>query len=432
MRILFISPSIVVHNNHISLQNLFLGKIVFTGSLNFKMLSAVTPDKHTITIVDDEHQKVDFNKECDLVGISATTPAAIRAYDLANKFRKRGKTVVLGGWHPSALPEEAKQHADSVVVGEAETIWPQLLMDMERGRLKPYYIQQNPIDLEKLPPPDQKSMHKREGFIVGKIQATRGCRMGCEYCSITNSICGKQVRIRPVKQVIEEIRSIPQKILYFCDPSMTLHPEYSKQLFREMIGLKKKFYCNGNSSILNHDEELLQLASEAGCIEWAIGFESVSQESLNSIRKKTNKVLEFASTVKKIHDHNMNVMGNFMFGLEADHPDIFKKTLDFIFKWELDLASFNIFTPFPGTPLFERLEREGRILTKDWSKYDICHVVFKPKHMTPDELLHGTKGAYEEFFSMHNTAHRSLRCLKSGVYTFLTTGLENLFRARIV
>jgi len=195
-----------------------------------------------------------------------------------------------------------------------------------------------------------------------------------------------------------------------------------------MKELNKKFYCNGNIGVLNHDEELLKLSREAGCVEWAIGFESVSQKSLNFIGKKTNKSEDFAIAVKKIHNHGISIMGNFIFGLDEDHPDIFRKTLDAICKWELELAEFNIFTPFPGTPLYDFLEKENRILTKDWSKYDIQHVVFQPKHMTAQELLDGTREVKKEFFSKFNTLKRSLTSLRSGAYPFLTTGMENIVR----
>lgn len=428
MKILFFSPSISRVRNHktyLPSFNKLLWKVVFTSTLNFRMLSAVTPPEHSIKLVDEEIEEVDFDEECDLVGISTTTPTANRAYEVADEFRRRGKTVVLGGWHPSVLSDEARQHADSVVIGEGDESWPQLIRDFKNGKLKPFYSQKKPVDLKTIPFPDRRKIMHEGGFIIEKIQATRGCVTGCKYCSITNSVHGDVFRFRPVENVIEEIRHIPQKILYFCDPSLTMNPEYTKQLFKEMKKLNKKFYCNGNISILHRDDELLRLSKDAGCVEWTIGFESICQESLNSIGKKTNKVKKFASTIEKIHDHGMGVMGNFMFGLDGDYPDIFEKTIDAIHDWELDLASFNIFTPFPGTPLFDALEKEKRILTKDWSKYDIQHVVFQPKHMSPQDLLDGTVLAHKDLFSTCNTVNRALRCFKFGIYSFLMTGLEN-------
>ena len=252
--------------------------------------------------------------------------------------------------------------------------------------------------------------------------------MGCKYCSITNSAFGNLFRSRPIEDVINEMRSIPHKILYFCDPSLTLNPEYTKELFKEMKKLNKKFYCNGNSSILSRDDELLKLSKDAGCVEWAIGFESICQESLDSIGKNSNILGDFESTVKKIHNHGIGVMGNFMFGLDGDHPDIFEKTVEAIRKWDLDLASFNIFTPLPGTPIFDTLEKENRILTKDWSKYDLKHVVFQPKHMSPQELMDGTAMAYKDYFSTYSTVKRALRCFTFGTYSFCMTGIENFFR----
>lgn len=430
MKILFVSPRLSefdVHKFYFHSINRFFWKVVSTPTLNFRMLAAVTPEEHLIRLVDEEFQKVDFNEKCDMVGITVTTPAATRAYEIADEFRSRGKAVVLGGWHPSALPQEAKQHADSVIIGEGEESWPQLLKDFERGKLKPFYEQKKPVDLKTIPPPARRRMLNKGGFIMDEIQATRGCFMGCKYCTITNSVHRRIFRFRPIDDVIEEIRSIPQKILYFADPSLTLNPQYSKQLFKAMKRLNKKFSCNGNISILHRDDELLKLSKDAGCVEWSIGFESISQKSLNLIGKKTNKVKEFASTIDKIHDHGMGVKGNFMFGFDEEYPNIFERTVDTICEWGIDLPCFSILTPFPGTPLFDSLEKEKRILTKEWSKFDARHVVFQPKHMSSQELFEGIRWVYKQFYSTYNTTKRTLKCLKFSPYSFLTTGLENFY-----
>jgi radical SAM superfamily enzyme YgiQ (UPF0313 family) len=387
-------------------------------------LAALTPEKHNLTLLDNPIN-VNFESSFDLIGISAVTPTAIKAYNIADNYRKSGKTVVLGGYHPSVLPEEAKQHADSVVIGEAEVTWPQLLKDLEGGNLKPYYEQQKPVNPEEISTPNRSAFKKMT--LVAPVQANWGCPYGCEFCSVTCKKFGSKLRSRPISQVVEEIRSIPQKYLFFCDPSLTINPEYTKNLFRKLKDLNKKLLmCNGNINVLGKDDELLKLASEAGCLEWLVGFESISQESIDSIGKKTNVVSEYTAAVKKIHDYNMEVIGEFVFGFDHDTPEIFNKTYDAIIKMEVDNPALNILTPYPGTPLFNRLEKEGRILTKDWSKYNLWDVVFKPKNMTEYQLLDGTIKLYEDLYSTSNTLKRIIKSIRLGFYPFYTTSSQNI------
>lgn len=428
MKILFVNPSSSKSKDNeidFPISNKILCSVIMEPPLAFQMLAAVTTDEHQMKLIDERYQKIDFNEECDLVGISSATPFTIRAYEIADEFRKRGVKVVLGGWHPSTLPHEAKQHSDAVVIGYAEESWPQLLKDVENEKLKPFY--EKPVNLETIPLAEIERLLNKGGCFFDEIQATRGCNMSCKFCAVTNSKYGCKVHFRPIENVIEEIKFAPQKLFYFSDSSLTINPKYTKKLFKAIKGLNKKFSCNGNIGILSHDDELLKLASEAGCIAWAIGFESISQESLNLIGKRTNKVEEFVSTINKIHNFGMGVRGNFMFGMDGDYPDIFDKTIDAICDWELDLVGFSILTPFPGTPLFESLEREKRILTSDWSKYDARHVVFQPKHMSPQELLDGYTRVIKTVGSTYNKTLRAIKCLKFGPYTFLTTGLANFF-----
>lgn len=400
-------------------------KVVFTPPLTFGTLAAVTPAEDTITLLDDQIEKIDFDKHYDVVGITTITPTASRAYALADEFQQRGIKVVLGGWHASVFPAVAKQHADAVVIGEGENSWSKLLQDLKNGSLKPFYYNNQPVDFQAFPSPRRIISHNR-GFMIDEIQTTRGCTMGCHYCAITNRPFGQIWRFRPIDDVIKELEMIPQKFLYFCDASLTINTHYTKQLFRAMKHLHKKIFCNGNVNILNQDEELLRLSHEAGCVEWSIGFESVSQESLNSIGKHTNKVQDFAHTVKKIHNHGIPVNGNFIFGMDEDHPDIFDKTIDAVNDWELDLSTFSILTPFPGTPLFKRLEKEKRILTKEWSLYDLRHVVFQPKHLSPEELLEGTRRVRDEIFPLSKRIKRSIKSVRFGIYPFFTNTLQNL------
>jgi len=397
MNILFVLP-------HPKVKGGILYTFTTYPSLTLKQLAAITPPQHKVELVDERCQKIPFNRSYDIVGISALTYNAPRAYEIADEFRRRGVPVVLGGYHPTALPEEAKQHADAVVIGEAEETWPQLLQDVEQVTLKPFYRSLKGVDPSKIPP----AAHDAGMDIpfIESIQATRGCPNNCQFCAI-HTVEGSLLRERPVEQVVRELESIKKKHLFFADASLTIHPEYSKALFSEMRSLDKTFDCCGNINVLARDEEFLKLAREAGCNLIQVGFESVSQETINAIGKRTNKVEMYDSAVKKIEDYGIMVMGLFMFGFDTDNPDIFNHTLDAIYRWDIDRARFSVLTPFPGAALFNRYEQEGRILTKDWSKYDFQKVVFQPKQMSVRELAQGTQYLVEEFHSLKNSLRRS-------------------------
>jgi len=402
-------------------------KILFvwprSSTLLLRKPAALTPEKHSVEIVEGNLGNINFNKKYDLVGITCTTLYAYSSYEIADEFRRRGVPVVLGGWHASALPEEAKRHADSVVIGEAEETWPQLLRDVEMGKLKPFYIPERPVDPKLIPHP--RNIYSK--LAITGIQATRGCPYGCGFCSVTNMKFRRVFRMREIDDVIEEIRSHPGKLFNFQDSSMTINVEYTKQLFRKIKGMNKRFCANGNVNTLGKDDELLKLASEAGCTSWFIGFESICQDSINSIGKKTNRVENYISTIKKIHDYGMIATGSFIFGFDYDTIDIFEKTDKFVNKSEMDAPSAHILTPYPGTPLCERLNSEGRILTRDWSKYNHENVVFQPKHMTPEELQINTVRLYKKWYTTSNTLKRITKSMKFGFRPFIDTTRANIF-----
>lgn len=374
-------------------------------------LAALTPQKHSVTIVNENYDTLDFNQHVDLVGITCLTMTAPRAYEIADTFRRNGKTVVLGGYHPSALPEEAKQHADSVVIGEAELTWPQLINDYENGTLKPYYKPNKEFDMSIIPP-IRRDLIKHMP-IVGAVQSTRGCPNRCEFCAIT-SFYNHGVKQRPIKNVVQEIKQMPNKLFILHDPSLTVNPKYARELFKKLIQekIKKGWVANGNTNVLaNIDEEFLQLARKSGCVEWFIGFESVSQAALNGIQKTCNKVEDFKKMVKRLHEYGMTVQGGIIFGFDQDTPDIFDTTLQHVYEWDLDVLEVNILTPFPGTPLFDKLEREGRILTRDWSRYNQVDIVYEPKNMTQKELYEGARKVAKEFYTLPQITKRFTRTI---------------------
>jgi len=394
--------------------------------LNLQQIAALTPSQHDVDVIDESFKTVRFDKDYnyDLIGISTNTRNAYRAYELADEFRRRGKTVVLGGYHPSALPEEAKEHADSVVIGEAEDTWPQLLEDFENGQIKPFYSLIEAIAPEKIISPNREVT--KNFYLISVMQASRGCPHGCKFCAITNQKFGRLFRPRPIDKVIDEIKSLKRKTFSFHDPSLTIDLNYTKKLFREMIGLNKKFICYGNIGTLGKDDDLLNLASKAGCVGWSVGIDSISQKSLELIHKIVNKVSEYKTALEKIKNHRMAIFGSFIFGFDTDKKDIFEKTSDFIRQVEIDVPIFNILTPYPGTPIYNKFEKEGRILTKNWDMYTLSNVVFKPKNMTEEELLNGVMRIYKEFYSTTNTFKRCIKSLKLGFYPLLLVGLQNL------
>jgi radical SAM superfamily enzyme YgiQ (UPF0313 family) len=419
MRILLIEP-------HLGVKRNWLYRLIYYRSLALEQIAAITPEIHSVEIVEEKFRNINFEEEYDLVGISCLTCNVLRGYEIADEFRRRGVTVVLGGYHPTALPEEAKMHADSVVIGEAELTWPQLLIDFENKKLKPFYIPDKFVDPKMIPP--AKRTEYGNPFTVS-IQATRGCPNQCKFCAMQKTE-GTRYRPRPISNVIEEIKSIKCKNLFFVDSSMTISPEYSKSLFKEMIGLNKKFECFGNINVLARDEELLRLASEAGCIRWLVGIESISQETIDTMSKHTNKVEKYGTAIKNIKNYGMMVTGLFMFGFDNDTSDVFNQTLQAMYRWDLDSATFSILTPYPGTPLTEQLIREGRITSYDWSKYTEGNVNFKPKNITEEELLQGIRKAAKEYYSFSNAMRRCLGTKNLSSSLFITKVGRNFFSTR--
>lgn len=276
--------------------------------------------------------------------------------------------------------------------------------DFEKGELKPFYKTEGGVNPKDIPIPNH-DIEQIKPLFVG-ISTSRGCPYNCSYCNISH-VFGNNYRPRPIQNVIAEIKKIPRKhLLFIYDASLTIDKNYAKALFKEMIPLKKKFIAYGSVPILMRDEELLKLASEAGCFQWNIGFESVNQESLDNDAKKSYKVDDYYKLVKKIHSLRMSVYCSLIFGFDHDKPEIFDLTLDKLYDYGIDSASFFILTPFPNTFLYEKLDNDGRILTNDWSKYDLSHVVFQPKLMSPIELKEGVTKISHKFHSFDKIIRR--------------------------
>ena len=361
--------------------------------VNLPLLAALTPPGHTITIVEEAFAPDDINQDVDLVGITVLTELALRAYHIADVYRQKGVKVVMGGIHPTVLPDEALEHADAVVVGEAEGVWPRLVSDAASGQMQRLYRAGKMTDLKGLPKPRRDLLPgtKYQGYtrIPIGIETSRGCPHDCEFCCIGQTM-GQQYRVRPVQEVIAEIESIDSPHLFFCDDALGLNRNVAKKLFTEMIPLRRRWLAQGTVS-LAEDLELLRLMERSGCLGLLIGFESVQKGTQNEVKKIKNLKIDFYEAMRRFHGEGFGILGSFVFGFDYENKDVFEQTLEFIMRGRLDVIQLRILTPYPGTPLYKRLLSEGRLFARDWwlRGYPPDTLLFQPRGMTFDELISG-------------------------------------------
>ena len=343
--------------------------------------------------------------DADLVAISAITGTAPRAYDMAAQFRRRSIPVVLGGVHPTLVPEEASKHADSIVVGYAEQSWPQLLRDFVAGRMQRRYDQGPALSLQNLPFPRRDLFNTGLVNVAHTLEATRGCIYQCEFC-VVPAAWGRPLQ-KPVADVIADIRQMGARRVIFLDLNLIADVPYAKELFTALTPLKLQWGGLATTTIA-WDDELLDLAARSGCRGLLIGFESLNQASLVEAKKAFNMRRGYHEVVRKIRDRRIALMGCFVFGFDHDTLDAFDETIDFVMASRMDLPRYAIAVPFPGTALYKRLKSENRITTEDWSLYDGQHVVFEPRNMTAVELLHHTRRAWTTTYSYASIGKRLL------------------------
>ena len=402
--------------------------------ISLSYLAALTPPDWEIRIVDENVEPL-ILEDADFVGITAYTSNSPRAYEVSEHYRQRGIKTVIGGVHASMLPDEAMRFADSVVVGEAESIWSQVLNDFDSNDLKRCYRGEH-IFLENLVKQRRDLLNYDKYYVKGHVETARGCPNDCEFCSVT-ALYGRKYRQRPVEDVLDELETIESKNLFFLDDNILGYgrqaEERATQLFRGMVerGLNKRWACQVGIDFADNPN-LLRLAKNAGCLAAFIGFESLNEESLQSMHKARNLrmgVSNYAEVVKRIRDHGILVSGAFVFGSDGDKKDVFDRTAEFVLKSKMDGAQFSILTPLPGTRLYARLKHEGRLLRTnypdDWRYYGFTRAVFRPMHMMPDELEDGVTQVYRYTDSILASLKRSFqatiraRSLYAGAFVYL-------------
>jgi radical SAM superfamily enzyme YgiQ (UPF0313 family) len=408
MKILLISPAVDTETR--------TNKGLMIPQLSLYILKGLTPPEHEIKIIEEETDHIDLDQECDLVAISCMTANSGRAYELCQEFKKRGKTVVIGGVHPTILPGEAQLHADSVVIGEAEGVWETLLNDFQNGNLKRSYNNPQP-DLKKYIPKDFSRIMKRRLFNVIPIMTSRGCPYNCDFCCVTK-LFGKKIRHVPVENIVRDIKESHAKNFIFLDDNIIGNPKYAKELFKAIKPLKINWVGQASLSLLVNDNELLKLAAGSGCRSLFIGIESVSEYVLQTMPKAIKIIGQLGKAIKKVKKNGILVHTSMIFGFDNDTKEIFKESVRFLKRNRVSTASFNILTPYPGTKVHENLKNENRLITNNWNYYDHNTVVFKPRNMTPYELQAGKINAKKEFYSFLSVLNRALGNLYHPVIFF--------------
>ncbi len=369
-------------------------------------LAAVTPSHHTLELADENLGDCDLRDRPDLVAITLFVATARRGYAIADAYRARGVPVVVGGLHATCAPGEAGQHADAVVVGEGDCLWPQLLGDLERGCLRPVYRNTDPVDLSELPVARVEVPRASCYASVKTLRTSRGCPYRCRFCYQPSFYATPGVRHRCIDAVVEEIEGLGGGHVMFLDDNLVGDRPFARRLF-EALGPLGITWSGAASADVGNDPDLLALAHASGCRSLFVGFESIRTGNLDDNRKTQHRVLPYEASVAAMHDAGIMVNGSFIFGMDHDTPDVFDHTVDWIVRNRVETATFHILTPYPGTPLFDDLQQQGRIVDRDWDHYNTAHAVFEPRHMTREQLEQGYRRAYREVYSWPNVVRRA-------------------------
>jgi radical SAM superfamily enzyme YgiQ (UPF0313 family) len=376
--------------------------------LGIQTVMACTPRGVDVELVDEYLREIDYDTPADVIALSAKTSCVTQAYAVAKEFRRRGRRVILGGIHASLRPDEALEHVDCVVTGEAETVWPHVVADLAKGKLAPRYDASGFPPMDAIPVPAWRAAPTHQ-YLFHQLQTTRGCPFRCKFCSVPD-ISGQDFRFKPVERVVAEIQALPRargpiasgKPLYVVDDNFISRTRYTKELLRALVPLRERGRLPSWSAetTLNvaNDDELLDLFQAAGCATLIIGFESVSEASLAAMDKPVNFCLTYQEAIERIHARGMTVVGNFIVGFDTDTLSVFKDTIDFVQRAGILYPFFSILTPMPGTSLFDEMKAAGRLDHERWELYDTRHVVFEPKNMRRDQLMDGYVWLYEQAY----------------------------------
>jgi radical SAM superfamily enzyme YgiQ (UPF0313 family) len=411
-------------------------KAIWFPKLSLPVIAAYTPEHWDVEIQDEAVRDIDFEHPADMVGISIMTCYAPRAYEIAAEFRKRGVPVVLGGVHPTYCADEALQHCDAIVTGEAEDTWPRLVSDFEKGQMQRHYKMDGFPALDNYRRPRVELLADSAYMTRQCTFTTRGCHFDCEFCSVS-PFNGKSTRRRPVAEVITEIKRVREfvcgelvgrlgkgsmldalalaakirfgiedgGIVAFVDDLHNSNRAYCRELWAALKPLGLKWGCQ-STLFLGDDEEMVKLAADSGCVSVFVGMESIFEESLGETHKPFNRVKKFEEEIQTFHNHGIMVNPGIVFGFDNDDESVFERTVEFLVRNKCELAYFNVLTPLPGTPLYTRYEAAGRIFDRNWAHYDGKHVTFTPTRMTPEQLENGFYWANHTFYSIPNIYRR--------------------------
>jgi len=401
MKIAFLAPAGAMHRYGGS-----FGKSLHYAPLTLTTLAALVPEdlQAEMAIYDETAGKIPLDLEADLVCITCITGTSSRCYAYADYFRGRGKTVVLGGVHPTMMPEEAAQHADAVVTGFAEGTFPQLLRDYKNGTLQHRYCQGSSFSLENKVIPRRELLNRKRYITMNSLEAIRGCAHPCTFCAYPAAF-GKDLYKRPVREIIAEIEGLHSREILFPDVNLLADRAFAMELFTAMIPLKKMWFGLVTSAI-GLDDQLITLFKKSGCRGLLIGFESISQDSQKYIHKGVNKVQQYGELMQKLHDAGILVQGCFAFGGDEEDTSVFERTVEMVIKAKIDLPRYAILTPFPRTDYYRQLAGENRIVERNWAMYDVEHCVFVPRRMSKAQLERGIEWAWRETYTYSSIGRR--------------------------
>lgn len=376
------------------------GKHVLTPTLALTSFAATTPEHWRVRYWDENllDGSVPSDPIPEVVGITVHLTFAARAYELADWYRRHGAKVILGGLHVLSCPGECAPHADVLAIGDGVQLWPRILRDVEDGCLQPRYVAGYENNYSEDPPPRRSLLPRHSFLTTTSLIATRGCHNRCGFCYLSTKGLRMPYRMRDPKAVAQEFRADNQPYAVFIDNNLGSRRDYLKELCRALRPVNK-IWSAAVSIDVTDDPTLIREMALAGCTGVFIGFESLSDDNLADARKKTPKTSDYSRRVGILHDNGIQVNGSFVLGFDHDRKDVFARSAEWIEDNRLECATFHILTPYPATPLFKQMEAEGRLLHRDWSRYDTAHAVFRPRHMTPEELEAGYAWIYQRLFS---------------------------------